>query len=151
MFHPDTIEIGDDVYIGHYTILKGYFQNKMQIGNHTWIGQGCFFHSAGGLEIGQAVGIGPMVKIITSYHVDDNIDIPVYFNETRFAKVVLKDGCDIGVGSTILPGITIGQGAIVGAGSVVTHDVPDYQVWVGVPARFLRHRGRTDGIESCSR
>lgn len=146
VFHPENIEIGDDVYIGHNTILKGYFRNKLVIGAHTWIGQGCFFHSAGGLEIGRAVGIGPMVKILTSAHVDEEVNIPVYFNNIRLAPVVLKDGCDVGIGTTILPGITIGEGAIVGAGSVVTHDVPDYQVWAGVPARFFRDRRKADGV-----
>lgn len=53
VFHPENIEIGDNVYIGHYTILKGYYKNLMIIDNHTWIGQQCFLHSAGGLSIGK--------------------------------------------------------------------------------------------------
>ncbi len=56
VFHPENIEIGNEVYIGHNTILKGYYNNKMIIGSGTWIGQQCFFHSAGGITIGQNVG-----------------------------------------------------------------------------------------------
>jgi acetyltransferase-like isoleucine patch superfamily enzyme len=142
VFHPENIEIGENVYIGHNTILKGYYKNKMVIGDHSWIGQGCFFHSAGGIEIGRAVGIGPMVKIITSQHrpTESDIDIPVLFSPTEAKKVILKDGCDIGVGSVILPGVTIGEGAIIGAGAVLTKDVPNYEIWAGVPARFMRKR-----------
>jgi acetyltransferase-like isoleucine patch superfamily enzyme len=140
VFHPETIEMGDDVYVGHNTILKGYYRSRFVIGDHTWIGQGCFLHSAGGLRIGRAVGIGPMVKIVTSSHRDDALELPVLFAELEFAAVVLDDGCDVGVGSIILPGTTIGEGAIVGAGSVVTKDVPPYEIWAGVPAVHLRAR-----------
>lgn len=47
IFHPENIEIGDDVYVGHNTILKGYYKNKMEIGSGAWIGRQCFLHSAG--------------------------------------------------------------------------------------------------------
>jgi acetyltransferase-like isoleucine patch superfamily enzyme len=140
VFHPENIEIGENVYIGHYTILKGYFKNRMVIGDQTWIGQQSFLHSAGGLRIGRAVGIGPKVTILTSQHQPDQIDVPVYFSPVEFAEVVLEDGCDIGAGTVILPGTRIGESSIIGAGSVVTKDVPPYEVWAGVPARRLRKR-----------
>lgn len=140
MFHPETIEIGDNVYVGHNTLLKGYHQSRFTIGDHSWIGQGCFLHSGGGLRIGRAVGIGPLVKILTSAHRDDDCDVPVLFAELQFAPVTVHDGADIGVGTIILPGVTVGEGAIVGAGSVVTRDVPPYEVWAGVPAARLRSR-----------
>ncbi len=142
VFNPENISIGNNVYIGHNCYIKGYFKNEMIIGDHTWVGQESFLHSAGGLKIGKAVGIGPYVKIFTSEHEDDgDLGKPIIFNELKFKKVVLKDGCDIGYGSIILPGITIGEGAVVGAGSVVTKDVPDHEIWAGVPAKSLRKRG----------
>jgi len=140
VFYPENIEIGGNVYVGHYTILKGYYKNTMVIGDHTWIGQQCFLHSAGGLRIGKAVGIGPKVIILTSQHEALDRDLPVYFTPLKFAEVVLEDGCDIGAGAIILPGVRIGEGAIVGAGSVVTCDVPPYEIWAGVPARRIRAR-----------
>lgn len=141
VFHPETIELGDNVYVGHNTILKGYYRGAFLIGDHTWIGQGCFFHSAGNITIGRAVGIGPMVKVLTSAHEGAaDLDAPILCSPLRFAPVVVEDGCDIGIGAILLPGVTIGEGAVVGAGSVVTTDVPGYEVWAGVPARCLRSR-----------
>lgn len=142
VFHPKNIEIGYNVYIGHNTILKGYYKNMMIIGDHSWIGQNCFFHSAGGITIGKAVGIGPMVKILTSIHKEDDINKPILFSDLEFAEVLIDNGCDIGIGSIILPGVRIGEGSIIGAGSVVNRDVQPYTVVAGVPARVLRERKR---------
>ena len=140
VFHPDTISIGNNVYIGHNAILKGYYKNEMVIDDHTWIGQGCFLHSAGGVVIGKAVGMGPAVKIITSVHKDEDLSKPLIFCDLEFGKVVIEDGCDIGVGAIILPGVKIGEGSIVGAGSVVTKDVEPYAIVAGSPAKVLRRR-----------
>ncbi len=140
VFHPENISIHNHVYVGHQTILKAYYQGTMIIGEGSWIGQQCFFHSAGGIIIGKAVGIGPGVKILTSAHDDAQPDIPVIHHPLQFAAVTIGNGADIGTGAILLPGVNIGEGAIVGAGSVVTHDVEPYSVYAGVPARFLRYR-----------
>ena len=142
VFHPQNIVLGSNIYIGHNTILKAYYKSVMEIGTDTWIGQGCFFHSAGGIYIGKTVGIGPMVKILTSFHGEDSAEIPVMQNPLRFAPVHIEEGADIGVGSIILPGVTIGKNSIIGAGAVVTKDVLPYSVVAGSPARLLRMRNR---------
>jgi acetyltransferase-like isoleucine patch superfamily enzyme len=141
VFHPEHIEIGNNVYIGHNTILKGYYKNRMTIGANTWIGQACFFHSAGGLTIANNVGIAPCVKIITSVHSEIPISEPVLKNELIMGAVSIESGCDIGLGAILLPGVRIGEGAIVGAGSVVTGNVDPGTVVAGSPARLLRQRG----------
>lgn len=140
VFHPETIEIGDDVYVGHYAILKGYHSGRIVIGDGTWIGQQSFFHGAGGLTIGKAVGIGIGVKVITSAHALDELESPILHSTIRFAPVSIEDGSDIGTGVVILPGVRIGRGAQVGAGAVVSEDVADYAVAAGVPARQVRSR-----------
>jgi acetyltransferase-like isoleucine patch superfamily enzyme len=140
VFHPENIEIGNNVYVGHNTILKGYHAGRMVIGDGTWIGQQCFFHSAGGLLIGKNVGIGPGVRIITSYHAEEGIGKPILHSRIEFAEVVIEDDCDIGLGATILPGVTVGKGTQVGAGSVVTKNIKPYAVVAGVPAKVLRWR-----------
>lgn len=140
VFHPENISIGENVYIGHNTILKSYYKSEMIIGDHTWIGQGCFLHSAGGITIGKAVGIGPLVKILTSTHKEQELSKPILFCDLEFKEVIIEDGCDIGIGSIILPGVKIGEGSLIGAGSVVNKDVEPYRVVAGVPAKVLRGR-----------
>ena len=112
----------------------------MRIGSGTWIGQNCFFHSAGSIQIGRCVGIGPHVKILTSAHDDRGQDVPVMHNRLLSKAVQIGDGADIGVGSILLPGVSIGEGAIIGAGSVVTKSLPPNTVYAGIPAKFLRMR-----------
>jgi acetyltransferase-like isoleucine patch superfamily enzyme len=64
----------------------------------------------------------------------------VLYGPLRFGEVTVEDGCDLGVGAVLLPGVRIGEGAIVGAGSVVTRNIPPFTVAAGNPARVLRNR-----------
>lgn len=141
VFHPENVEVGRDVYVGHYAILKGYHRNRLRIGDGSWIGQLAFLHAAGGLTVGARVGIGPGVKIITSSHeLPAGVAAPIADGALRFAAVELEDGCDIGVGAIILPGVRVGRGAQIGAGAVVTRDVPAGAIADGAPARVRRMR-----------
>lgn len=140
VFHADRIHVGAGVYVGHAAILKGYHAGTMWIGDGTWIGQQCFFHSAGDLRIGRNVGIGPAVRILTSVHREVGRATPILHAPVDFSPVTIEDDVDLGVGAIILPGITIGRGAQVGAGAVVSRDVPAYAVVAGVPAKVLRMR-----------
>ena len=140
VFHPENVSLDEDVYVGHYAILKGYFKNELRVGAGSWIGQAAFLHAAGGITVGARVGIGPQVKILTSTHADPGRDKPIMDGAIELAPVVLEDGCDVGIGAIILPGVTVGKGAQIGAGAVVTHDVPAYAVVAGNPAKLLRHR-----------
>jgi acetyltransferase-like isoleucine patch superfamily enzyme len=142
VFHPESIYLGSNVYIGHQAILHGYTKNALRVGSDTWIGPQCFLHSGGGLHIGNRVGIGPGVRIITSSHREEGVAVPILFSDLEFAEVIVEDDCDIGVGAIVLPGVRIGRGALVGAGAVVTSDVPSFAVVAGVPARMLRNRDR---------
>jgi acetyltransferase-like isoleucine patch superfamily enzyme len=141
VFHPENIELGDEVYVGHQTILKGYHRNRITIGDGAWIGQQCFLHGAGGITIGRNVGIGPGVKIVTSSHRLDQLERPILKSDLEFAPVVVEDDSDIGTGAILLPGVRVGRGAQVGAGAVVTRDVAERGIVAGVPARPLGRRG----------
>lgn len=138
---PGDIILGDNVYVGHNTVLQSYHQNKLIIGSNVWIGANCFINAAGGIKIESDVGIGPAVKIITAVHdlkLDDLgpiIDLPL-----KYAPVKIGQGCDIGIGATIMPGVTVAQGTQVGAGAVVTKNTTRYSIVAGVPAKKIGMR-----------
>lgn len=141
VFHPENIRLGSNIYIGHYAILNGYHNGQLSIGDNSWIGPQCFLHGAGGLEIGSRVGLGPAVRILTSFHAEEGPDVSVLYSDIRMKEVVIEDDCDLGIGTTILPGVRIGRGSVIGAGAVVTRDVEPYSIMAGVPARLVRRRG----------
>ena len=140
LLHPQTLEIGNGVYIGDQVCLHGRHDGACRIGERVWIGAQCFI-DARDLVIEGEVGVGPGARILGSTHAGEPAALPVIATELMIAHVRIGRGADIGVGAVILPGITIGAGAIVGAGAVVTHDVPAGAVVAGVPARILRYRG----------
>ncbi len=140
VLHPERVFLGADVYVGHHAILEGYHQNELRVGDGSWIGAQSFIHAAGGVEIGRNVGVGPGVRILTSHHAEAGRAVPILHAPLVFAKVVIEDDADLGVGAIVLPGRRVGRGAQVGAGAVVTRDVPPFAVVVGNPARLLSMR-----------
>jgi acetyltransferase-like isoleucine patch superfamily enzyme len=137
--HPETMEIGECVFIGAQAMIQGRFDGTCKIGNHVWIGPQSYF-DARNLVIEDYVGWGPGAKVLGSAHTGEPLDVPIIATNLVIKPVVIGFGADIGVNAVILPGVRVGAHAIVGAGAVVTHDVPDYAVVAGVPARVMRSR-----------
>lgn len=137
--HLDTFEFGDCVFIGTGTYLQGRFDGACKIGNHVWIGPQSYF-DARDLVIEDFVGWGPGAKVLGSEHTGLPTGVPIVQTDLEIKPVRIRAWADIGTNAVILPGVTVGKGSIVGAGAVVTEDVPPFAVVVGVPARFLRWR-----------
>jgi len=109
------------------------------IGDNSGLGMNSYIR--GPLEIGSYVMMGPEVVILTNSHKYDRLDIPMNLQGTNVVKgVKIKDDVWIGIRVIILPGVTIGKGSIIGAGSIVTKDVPDYAIVGGNPAKVIRFR-----------
>ncbi len=138
--HLETFAFGGGLHVGDQTVLQGRHDGHCLIGERVWIGPQSFL-DARDLEVGDAVGIGPGVRILGSTHTGEPADAPVIGTDLDIRPVRICGGADIGTGATVLPGVTIGEGAIVGAGAVVADDVPAGAVVGGVPARVLRARG----------
>ena len=137
--HLETFEIGDGVFIGEQAFIQGRFEGRCVIGNHAWLGPQSYF-DARDLVIEEYVGWGPGAKVLGSTHTGEPADVPVIQTDLVMKPVRICAWADVGVNAVVMPGITIGKGAIVGAGAVVTHDVAPFAVVAGVPARFIRWR-----------
>ena len=99
---------------------------------------GCFLNLGADITIGNFVGFGQQVMILTETH---DIGTPEYRSgQLRPKPVTIGSGCWIGARATILPGVTIGDGAIVAAGAVVTKNVPPHTIVGGIPAKVLGER-----------
>ncbi len=137
--HPETMEFGDSVFLGAHSMIQGRFDGTCRIGKCVWIGPHAYF-DARNLILEDYVGWGPGAKVLGSSHTGDPIGVPIIMTELTIKQVVIGYGADIGTNATILPGVRVGAHAIVGAGAVVTEDVPDHAVIAGVPAKILRYR-----------
>ena len=110
----------------------------ISIGSGSGLGVNCMVH--GPLEIGENVMMGPEVVILTHTHNFVRTDIPMREQGSNVAKVTIGNDVWIGMRAIIMPGVNIGDGVIIGAGAVVTKDVPSYAVVGGVPAKIIRYR-----------
>jgi acetyltransferase-like isoleucine patch superfamily enzyme len=105
----------------------------------VWIGPQSYF-DARHLTLEEHVGWGPGAKVLGSMHTGLPPDVPIIQTDLEIKPVRVSAWADVGVNAVVLPGVTIGKGAIVGAGAVVTRDVAPFSVVAGVPARFMRWR-----------
>ena len=144
--HPETFEVGHGVFIGAQAYLQGRFDGRCVIGDHVWIGPQSYL-DARDLVIEEYVGWGPGAKVLGSTHTGIPVDVPVIETDLEIRPVRIEAWSDIGTNAVVLPGVTVGRGSLVGAGAVVTTDVPPFAVAAGVPARFLRWRegGKSHG------
>ena len=109
--------------------------SNITIGHDTIIGDHCFLDGRAPLKIGSHVGIASQVLIYNDEHDINSLD---YGNS--FGPVEIGDYVFIGPRAIILPNIKIGKGAVVAAGAVVTKDIPDFEIWGGVPAKKINDR-----------
>jgi maltose O-acetyltransferase len=94
------------------------------------------------VTIGNDVLMGPDVVLMTTNHAFEDPDIPIRLQGSLPIKpIVIEDDAWLGTRVIVLPGIKIGKGAIIGAHSLVTKDIPPYTIWGGVPAKYIRKRG----------
>jgi acetyltransferase-like isoleucine patch superfamily enzyme len=113
---------------------------KVRIGSNTGINISTILDGNGGLSIGSDVMIGPYCQLITANHGFRSRDVPMKEQRIETKPVVIEDDVWLGSSVIVLPGVTVGRGAIVAAGAVVTHDVDAFHIVAGVPARTISIR-----------
>jgi acetyltransferase-like isoleucine patch superfamily enzyme len=119
--------------------------DNVEMGNNVAISPFVHIWGGGGVKIGDGVMIGSHSAITSETH---DYTSEVMCKTHLQKKVVIEDNVWIGTHSVIMPGVTIGKGAVIGAGSVVTKDVAPKAIMVGVPARLLKNRGSSGPSET---
>ncbi|MEL7034576.1 MAG: DapH/DapD/GlmU-related protein [Cyanobacteria bacterium J06592_8] len=162
--HPGKITLGDRVAIDDYSMIDGsgagdrglilgndvmisrncVIQAKtgpLTIGDRTDIGCNVIISSISGISIGNSVLIAGNCYIGGGRYICDRLDIPL-MDQGLFSKGSIEIGDDVwlGAGAIVLDGVKIGRGCIIGAGAVVTKNLPDYAIAVGVPAQVIKIR-----------
>ena len=153
IFNEQYISIGEDTLIGEGVALSaGMVPGQVcistpvvTIGDRCLIGRGSGIVGHFSIIIGNDVWTGHHVYITDQNHGYEDITRPISQQTQPERAVVIGDGSWLGYGAVVLPGVTIGKHCVIGANSVVTSDIPDFSVAVGVPARVIRRYDATAG------
>lgn len=164
--YPDNIFIGDEVRIARHTVIRANSENSLLIGDgssvleyclltsnegsitigkRSWLGAGTYVYGNGHVTIGDDVLIAAKCVINTVSHNFDDLFTPINLQGINVAPVIIENNVWIGLGVSILQGVRIGEGTIVGAGSLVTKDLPPYTIAFGTPARVSSCRMSGEG------
>jgi acetyltransferase-like isoleucine patch superfamily enzyme len=133
------IAIGEKCMVQDGALLNAS-EGFVHVGDRTWIGPFCVIYGNGGVKIGRDVMIAAHSCITSVGHRHDDLRVPMMSQGIDVAAVKIEDDVWIGMNCTILPGVTVGRGAIVAAGAVVRTDVQPYTIVGGVPARVISAR-----------
>ncbi len=164
---PRYIALGKNVYLGDYLYLNGFsregfhFGNNVRIREYGWIqatsslahpgkgmtvddnvyiGPRCYLGAGGGITIGKNVTMGAEVSLLAENHSFEDADVLINEQGVTSRGIIIEDDVWIGNRVIILDGVRVAQGAVIGAGAVVTKDVPQLSVVVGNPARVVKTR-----------
>ncbi|MDY6288041.1 MAG: acyltransferase [Bacteroidales bacterium] len=140
----DDVVIGDDTKVWHFC----HIQKGARIGERCSMGQNV--NIGNNVKIGNGVRIQNNVSVYEGVEIEDNVFCGpscVFTNVTTprahfpvhgiYAKTIVREGASLGANSTVVCGHNVGRSALIAAGAVVTHDVPDYALMAGVPARRI--------------
>jgi acetyltransferase-like isoleucine patch superfamily enzyme len=135
------IRLGNDVHVARFAVLRSG-ERGITVHDNVGINARSFLDGNGGVEIGPNTLLSPGVQCISGNHVFDDPEMPVRYQGTAYGKVTVGEDCWLGTNVVVLPGVTIGRGAVIGAGAVVTRDIPAFAVALGVPAHIVGERGK---------
>ena len=141
---PHQLSIGDNCTLEDHLIFKYDSVWKkgpnIHIGNNVFIGNNTEFNISSKILIADDCLIASNCTFIDHNHGLSESKVPIRLQQTKSRPITIDENVWIGANSTILIGVSIGKGAVIGAGSVVTKNIPPNEIWAGVPAKLIRKR-----------
>lgn len=137
---PQFVSIGDNVVLANnISFYLNDTEDGIYIGNGTLINKWCDFGCSHRIEIKENCTLGPFVHITDRNHAYQDVNVPIK-DQGDFSggPVTINEDCWIGFGTQIMSGVTIGKHCVIGAGAIVTHDIPPFSVVVGNPAKVIK-------------
>jgi acetyltransferase-like isoleucine patch superfamily enzyme len=126
----------EDISSTHISLgVEMWIGRRLTVGARSTVGQGCYLDARGGIDVASDVSISREAALLTATHIPDDPDFAAHL-----APIHLERRCWIGMRALVLPGVRVGEGAIVGAYALVTSNVEPYTIVGGVPAKRLRER-----------
>ncbi len=139
------IRISNNVEIFDHSVIQS-LGGEISIGQNVIIGEYTTIQAQASVIIEDDVLLASKIQIISNCHVYEDIRIPIKYQQNISKPIIIKKGAWIGINTTLLSGVTIGRNSVIGAGSVVNRDVPDYTVVGGTPARVLKKYNIYSGV-----
>ncbi len=133
------IDFGDKSIISRWSVFRPW-GGYIKIGKNCSINSFCHLSGNGGIIIGDNVRIATQCVIVSANHNFSDTNTPITFQGETKKKIIIEDDCWLGAGAKVLAGVTVHTGSIIGAGAVVTNDVPPFSVVVGVPGKVIKSR-----------
>ncbi len=134
------IKIGSEIYIGKNSIFS-CASSTVNLGDNISIGPYCYIRaSRGPVTLGSHITIGAHTVVISGNPNYKRLDIPIMKQEGQAQGIRIGDDVWIGIGVKVIDGVNIGNGCVIGAGTVVIKDIPNYAIAAGVPARIIGNR-----------
>lgn len=143
----DGVRIGDHVRIREHVWIQATSTLDqpgvgLTIGEGTYVGPRCMLGAGGGIAIGRCVTLGAAVHVLAENHRFQDPDLPIPDQGVTRQGITIEDEVWIGNAAILLDGVRVGRGAVIGAGAVVTRDVPPNAIAAGNPARVIGTRGQ---------
>jgi acetyltransferase-like isoleucine patch superfamily enzyme len=142
LFYMATMDCGDCLYVHPGVIF--YFPQNITLGRNVFFNRGAFITARESVIIGNDVLVGPNVIINSGNHNFSDRNKLIQEQGHTSKKILIGNDVWIGANAVILPGVKIGDGAVVAAGAIVTKDVEEYTVVAGIPAKKMKDRGVSD-------
>lgn len=133
-----NVNIGHNVMIDDNVEIRNHTKEKSNIGNHSSFNRNTVLR--GKYNIGNYVLIGPNCSIMGFNHRFDDVDKLISVQGRTIKGIIIEDNVWIGANTIILDGVTIGEGCVIGGGSVITKSIPPYSIAVGNPCKIIKNR-----------